>query len=97
MDDNSGTHPFIYNPPTDIKTALDAVEVWLESPFCQMIGEGKGYFQWLCEFAEAGKVRGSMIHDARIANEVTEFWTADCDFSRFRQHDRSRQFTWDIN
>jgi hypothetical protein len=84
------THPSIYNPPTDIKTALDAIEVWLESSFCQMIGEGKGYFQRLREFAQAGKVRGPMIHDARIAavclyNGVTELWTADRDFSRFRQ------------
>lgn len=84
------THPSIYSPPTKIKTALDAVEVWMETPFCQMIGEGKGYFHPLREFAESGKVRGAMIHDARIAticlhNGVTELWTADRDFSRFKQ------------
>jgi len=84
------THPSIYNPPTDVETALNAMEVWLESPFCRMLGEGAGYFQRLRELAEAGKVHGPMIHDARIAalclyNGVTELWTADRDFSRFRQ------------
>lgn len=83
------THPSIYSPPTPLKTALDAMEVWLESPFCRMIGEGQGYFQRLRELAEGGKVRGPMIHDARIAaiclhNGVTELWTADRDFSRFK-------------
>lgn len=83
------THPSIYAPPTTIGVALDAMEVWLESPFCRMIGEGMGYFQRLRELAEGGKVRGPMIHDARIAaiclhNGVTELWTADRDFSRFR-------------
>lgn len=82
------THPSIYAPPTKIRVALDAMEVWLESPFCRMIGEGPGYFQRLRELAEGGKVRGPMIHDARIAaiclhNGVTELWTADRDFSRF--------------
>jgi hypothetical protein len=83
------THPSIYNPPTTIQPALDAIEVWLKSPFCRMIGEGQGYFQRLRELAENGKVRGPMIHDARIAaiclhNGVTELWTADRDFSRFK-------------
>ena len=83
------THPSIYSPPTRINIALDAMDIWMESPFCQMIGEGKGYFQRLRELAESGKVRGPMIHDARIAaiclyNGVTELWTADRDFSRFK-------------
>ncbi len=35
-----------------------------------------------------GRVKGPMVHDARvaalcIAHGVTEFWTADRDFSRF--------------
>jgi len=65
------------------------MEVWLESPFCRMLGEGEGYFQRLSELAEGGKVRGPMIHDARIAavclyNGVTALWTADRDFSRFK-------------
>lgn len=84
------THPSIYAPPTDIQTALDAIAVWMNAPFCRMIGEGSEYFEKLRDLALAGKVRGPMIHDARIAalclyNGVSELWTADRDFSRFKK------------
>lgn len=82
------THPLIYRPPTDLPTALSALRVWIESPMCRMIGEGPGYFEQLAKLALHGKVRGPMIHDARVAamclhHGVTELWSADRDFSRF--------------
>lgn len=82
------THPSIYRPPTQTATALAAMRVWIESPFCRMIGEGPGYLDRLEKLALQGKVRGPMIHDARIAaiclhNGVNELWSADRDFSRF--------------
>jgi toxin-antitoxin system PIN domain toxin len=82
------THQSIYRPPTDTAMALAAMRVWMESPLCRMIGEGPGYFDRLEKLALQGKVRGPVIHDARVAaichhNGVTELWSADRDFSRF--------------
>ena len=82
------THPRIFKPPSPLESALKAMEVWLGSPGCEMIGEGPGYFEVLKKIAAKGKIAGPMIHDARIAaicihNGVSGLWTADRDFSRF--------------
>ena len=82
------THPSIYVPPTPLDIALQALQVWMESAMCQVIGEGPGYFSRLRELSQKAKVKGPLIHDARIAaiclyNGVTELWTMDRDFSRF--------------
>lgn len=82
------THPRIYDPPTPPNIALAAMECWIESPMCDLIGEGPGYFNDLKDLAVAAKVQGPMIHDARIAaicmhNGVGELLSADRDFSRF--------------
>ena len=84
------THPRIYDPPSPLKTALKAIQTWIESPSCVTIGEGYDYFSVLEKLATNGNVRGPMIHDARIAavclqNGISELWTADRDFSRFGQ------------
>lgn len=82
------THPKIYRPPTPLKTALASVNVWLDSPSCEQLSEGPGYFGTLTALATKAKLAGPMIHDARIAalclhHGVSELWTADRDFSRF--------------
>ncbi len=82
------THPKIYRPPTPLKTAMASVKVWLDSPSCEQLSEGPGYFEILTTLASKAKLAGSMIHDARIAalclhHGVAELWTADRDFSRF--------------
>ena len=84
------THPRIYTPPTLLATALDSIEVWLCAPSCTPVGEGPDYVKTLKRIALAGKIRGLMVHDARIAaiclhNGVTELWSADRGFSRYRQ------------
>ena len=82
------THPNIYQPPTPLNTALDAVEAWLAGGNLHLIGEGEGYFGRLRELALAAQLKGPRIHDARIAalclhHGITELWTADRDFSAF--------------
>lgn len=84
------THPSIYDPPTPPDTAFEAIAAWIESPGCVLIGEGPGYFDLLRDLAVRGKIKGSMIHDTRIAaiclhNGVDQLWTADRDFSRHEQ------------
>lgn len=83
------THPRIYAPPSPTPTACDALAVWIRSPGCRLIGEGPGYFEMLSEICHRAHIAGPMIHDARIAaiclhHRVTELWTIDRDFSRFR-------------
>jgi len=82
------THPKIYDPPSPLATSLDELSVWMDSAYCEMIGEGPGYFDTLADISQAGRVRGPKIHDARIAaicmhHGVRELWSADRDFNRF--------------
>lgn len=82
------THPRIFVPPTPMVTALEAIEAWLTSPACEMIGEEPGYFELFKELAIDGKISGPVVHDSRIAaiclhHGVQVLWTADRDFSRF--------------
>lgn len=82
------THPKIFNPPSPLKSALEAMDVWLNSHGCEMIGEDPGYYDVLKNIVSKGKVTGPMIHDARIAalclhHGIRELWTTDRDFSRF--------------
>jgi len=82
------THPKIFNPPSPLSLALNAMDIWLNSPGCEMIGEGPGYYDVLKKVVSKGKIMGPMIHDARIAalclhHGIRELWTTDRDFSRF--------------
>lgn len=82
------THPRIYAPPSPPPIALEAIRQWLTLPNCHALAEGPGYYETLQRVVEAGKVRGPVIHDARIAalclhHGVLELWTADRDFSCF--------------
>ena len=82
------THPRIYAPPSPLTTALAAMRVWIESPMCEMIGEGPEYFSVLEHLATTARLSGPMIHDARIAaicqhNGISVLLSCDRDFSRF--------------
>jgi len=82
------THPRIYNPPTPLTIALDAVDAWLQSPGLVLLSEGPTYFAELKRLLQAGRIAGSRVHDGRIAalclfSGVRELWSADRDFSRF--------------
>ena len=82
------SHPQIYDPPSTVAQALDQVDAWLESPVVEVFGEPHQHWTVLKELLRNGRVKGALVHDARvaamcIAHGVTEFWTADRDFSRF--------------
>lgn len=81
------THPKIYDPPTPVEMALLQMDDWLASPTLVVIGESGDYWPVLRKMVSRGKVRGPMVHDARIAavclqNGVKTLWSADRDFSR---------------
>jgi toxin-antitoxin system PIN domain toxin len=84
------THPRIWRPPSTTAQVIDQIEAWLASPSLAVLAETPDAWLALRELLVAGKVSGPAIHDARIAalclqHGVTELWSCDRDFSRFRQ------------
>lgn len=82
------THPKIYAPSSTVKQATVQVDAWLASDSLVLLGESSDHWPNLKELVIKGQVRGPLVHDARIAalcmtHGVTEFLTADRDFSRF--------------
>lgn len=82
------THPKIYAPPSSMTQAVDQIEAWAESPSLVWLSEGEAHWETLRQTLVASKVRGPLVHDARVAaiclrHGVRELWTADRDFSRF--------------
>ena len=82
------THPRIYDPPSTMAQATAQIDAWLASPVATLLTESQSHWEVLKRELSAGRVVGPMVHDARIAamclaQGVTEFWTADRDFSRF--------------
>lgn len=82
------THPKIYDPPSSGPQAIAQIDAWLASPSLSVLSEPAGYWDVLQTALTAGKVSGSMVHDARIAalcaaHGVRELWSADRDFGRF--------------
>jgi len=83
------THPRVFSPPTAIEAAIEGVEALLDSPSLQMLGEGPEHGIRMRRTLLDGMVSGNLVHDGHIAallleHGITEFWTADRDFRRFR-------------
>lgn len=81
------SHPRIYSPPTPLSTAIQQVDLWMESPTLRLLGELAGHWQELKKTVSAGQIVGGAVHDARVAaicveHGVKEFWSADRDFTR---------------
>ncbi len=84
------THPRIYDPPSTPAEAIGQIDAWLESPSVVPLSEGGTYWSVLSSLLTSAKVTGPLVHDARIAalclsHGITELWSADRDFSRFRE------------
>ncbi len=82
------THPRVYDPPSSMDAALEAVSDLLALPGCVPLGEFRGHLDLLGSMLLRGGVVGPKVHDARIAaiceaHGVEELWTADRDFSYF--------------
>ena len=82
------THPRIYAPPSAPAKAIDQIEAWLESPTLTLLAESSDHWAALGPLLSAARVRGPLVHDARVAalclqHGVKELWTVDRDFGRF--------------
>jgi toxin-antitoxin system PIN domain toxin len=82
------THTRIYKQPTSPTRALEQIEAWLSSPSVILLGESPTSWTRLKQLLVTAQIRGSGVHDARIAalcleHGVSELWSADKDFSRY--------------
>ena len=71
-----------------LQRALEQIDAWLESPGVVLLSEPDTYWSTFRSAALAAKIKGPVVHDARIAaicaeHGVRELWSADRDFSRF--------------
>ena len=84
------TNPRIYKTPSSATEAIRQIDAWHESPSLVVLHESSQHWLTLRRLVTAGRIRGPMVHDARIAaicldHDVREFWSADRDFNRFPQ------------
>jgi toxin-antitoxin system PIN domain toxin len=68
--------------------AWDQIQAWLDSPSLRLLNETEGFASILQRFVERPRVRGPVIHDARIAaicaaHGVDVLLTRDRDFQLF--------------
>jgi toxin-antitoxin system PIN domain toxin len=83
------TNPRIWRQAaTAPEAAWAQIEAWLGSPSLRLLGETEGFAEVLGDFARRPRVRGPVVHDARIAalciaHGVEALLTRDRDFSLF--------------
>lgn len=82
------TNSKIFKKPTSISDAWEYLDAIRKSPTLMTISENEDHEIFLKKLTKSGHVVGGKIHDARIAaicleHSVSEFWTADRDYSRF--------------
>lgn len=74
------------------------IAAWLEAPTLRLLAEPTDFATVLEGLARRGRVRGPVIHDARVAaiclaHGVTKLLTADRDFSLFPELTTESPFT----
>ncbi len=82
------THPRVFDPPTNLDTAVEDLDELMESPSLTMLGEGPLHSVALRQAVLGARAVGNLVHDAHIAallleHGVREVWTEDRDFARF--------------
>jgi uncharacterized protein len=83
------SNPRIFAEPDAASATRKQIDIWLEAPNLQLISEGNDHWRTLSHLLKESKVVGGAVHDARIAaicieNGVSELWTADRDFAKFK-------------
>ena len=73
---------------TTPEQAWKQLRAWFDSPSLRLLGETEDFAGVLEQFARRPRVRGAMIHDARVAaicvaHGVDSLFTRDRDFSQF--------------
>ena len=85
------TNPRIWKErATDPAQAWAQIDAWLESPTLRLLSETQDFETLLARFVSNPRVRGPIVHDARVAalcvgHGVEALLTRDRDFSLFSQ------------
>ncbi len=83
------TNPRIWkDKTTPPDRATDQIAAWVASPSVTLLRETDGFYATLRGFVDRPRVRGPIVHDARIAalcyvHGINELWSADRDFALF--------------
>lgn len=82
------THPKIFNPPSSIEEALQALTGLLDSPTVRVLSPGPDFPKLFADSIRTTRARGNLVFDAQIAalcreHAVEGLLTLDRDFSRF--------------
>jgi len=82
------THPRVFDPPSSMEEALEALEAFLASPSVRLLLPGEQYAALLRQCLREGDARGNTAFDAQIAalcreQGIDRLLTEDRDFARF--------------
>lgn len=83
------THPSIFPHPLDPKEALENLKTLMARPHFRTAGEKEDFLDSYRLATEGVVVRGNLVSDAHLVTlmrqeGVTEIWTHDSDFRKFR-------------
>jgi toxin-antitoxin system PIN domain toxin len=81
------THPRVFNPPTEIQTALEFAEQLRNQPNCVRLAPGPRHWSIFLSLCQNTGVKGNLAPDAYLAALAIEsgsrFITTDQDYRRF--------------
>ncbi|HZA24869.1 MAG TPA: type II toxin-antitoxin system VapC family toxin [Dehalococcoidia bacterium] len=81
------THPRVFNPASEIGSALTFVREIREQPNCVLIAPGTRHWAIFVDLCQASGAKGSLVPDAFLAalaiESGSEWITTDRDYSRF--------------
>jgi toxin-antitoxin system PIN domain toxin len=82
------THRRVFDPPSTITQAIEAMDSLLESPSVRLLMPSQAYWSVLRSAIVAGETTGNLVFDSQIAavcreHGVERILTEDRDFSRF--------------
>ena len=81
------THPRVFNPPSDLASALAFAQLIRSQPNAIPISPGARHWEIFKSLCEATSVRGNLVPDAYLAalaiESGSEWITTDRDYSRF--------------
>jgi uncharacterized protein len=82
------THRRVFDPPSTIAQAVDAMDALLESPSVRILTPSSGHWPLLRASIVAGEATGNLVFDAQIAalcreHGVERLLSEDRDFKRF--------------
>lgn len=84
------THHRVFDPPSSVTEALEAVDDFLAPPVVQVLSETSRHSRILQRVLRESRVSGNLMHDAHLValsleHGVHEILTLDGDFARFPQ------------